>query len=451
MSDVGYEVNFDGLVGPTHNYGGLSPGNLPSMENKGSVSNPREAALQGLEKMKFMTSLGVKQAVLPPQERPHIPTLKALGFSGGTEQILSQASAMPWILNNCSSASSMWAANSATVCPSIDSVDPHVHFTPANLAYEFHRRLETETTARILKAIFANSTYFTHHSPLPSHGSFADEGAANHSRLCREYNGPGIQLFAWGKSLVETFLPKPQKYPARYTLEAAQAIVRSHQLFSKQVVFAQINPQAIDMGVFHADLCLVANKNFIFFHEHAFLNSEALIKELGDKLRQTCDIDLHAVMVPNAVIPLQDGVKTFLFNSQIITLPDGSMNMICPKECEQIPAINSLLDEMRENADNPIRHIYFVNLLQSMRNGGGPACLRLRVVLNDVELNAVNPAVFMSDTLYTALVSWVNRYYPEKLTAKELADPKLFQNNQEALDSITKILGLGSIYSFQMT
>ena len=41
------EINFDGLVGPSHNYAGLSIGNLASTRNAGQLSQPRRAALEG--------------------------------------------------------------------------------------------------------------------------------------------------------------------------------------------------------------------------------------------------------------------------------------------------------------------------------------------------------------------------------------------------------------------
>ncbi len=56
-----------------------------------------------------------------------------------------------------------------------------------------------------------------------------------------------------------------------------------------------------------------------------------------------------------------------------------------------------------------------------MANGGGPACLRLRVVLTEEERRAVNPAVMMNDTLFNALNDWVDRYYRDRLTAADLA------------------------------
>ena len=167
-----YEVNFDGIVGPTHNYSGLSYGNVASMQNIQTVSNPKEAALQGLEKMKYLADLGLKQAVLPPHERPLISTLKLLGFAGKESDILAAAEAKePLLLSACSSAAAMWTANAAAISPSADSIDRHVHFTPANLSAKFHRSIEAEFTSQVLKAVFKDPIYFRHHPCLPQ-GSF---------------------------------------------------------------------------------------------------------------------------------------------------------------------------------------------------------------------------------------------------------------------------------------
>ncbi|WP_310633547.1 N-succinylarginine dihydrolase, partial [Paraburkholderia sp.] len=137
------EANFDGLVGPTHNYAGLSFGNVASQNNEKSVANPRAAAQQGLRKMKRLADLGFAQGVLPPQERPSIRLLRELGFSGKeTEAIARAAKDAPELLAAASSASAMWTANAATVSPSADTPDQRVHFTPAHLCSTLHRASE---------------------------------------------------------------------------------------------------------------------------------------------------------------------------------------------------------------------------------------------------------------------------------------------------------------------
>src|SRR5207248_4434793 len=132
------EVNFAGLPGPTHNYSGLAEGNLASERHRSRVSNPRQAALQGLAKMKALADRGFAQAVLPPHERPDMAALRAVGFAGDDSAMLrSAAKAAPQLLAACSSAAAMWVANAATVSPSTDTADARVHFTPANLVSHF--------------------------------------------------------------------------------------------------------------------------------------------------------------------------------------------------------------------------------------------------------------------------------------------------------------------------
>ncbi|MDX5300279.1 MAG: N-succinylarginine dihydrolase, partial [Gammaproteobacteria bacterium] len=255
------EANFDGLVGPTHNYAGLSWGNVASSGNADLPANPREAARQGLMKMKALADRGFLQGVLPPQERPHIPTLRRLGFAGSEARMLAVAAADPVLLAAVSSASCMWTANAATVSPSADTRDGRVHFTPANLNAKFHRSIEHPVTGRILQRIFADARYFAHHKALPLVSQFGDEGAANHTRLCADYAAPGVELFVYGREAFNESAPRPQRFPARQTREACESIARLHGLQEARVVYAQQHPDAIDAGVFHNDVIAVGNGN----------------------------------------------------------------------------------------------------------------------------------------------------------------------------------------------
>src|SRR6266581_101455 len=217
------EINFDGLPGPTHNYSGLAIGNLASERNKSLVANPRQAALQGLAKMKTLVDRGFAQAVLPPHERPDIAALRALGFAGSEKDVLATAARQaPQLLAACSSAAAMWAANAATVSPSADTADGRVHFTPANLVAHFHRSLEAATTTRVLRAIFADERHFTVHDALPSVPQFGDEGAANHTRFAAAAGAPGVELFVYGRAGFDAGAPAPRRFPARQTREASE-------------------------------------------------------------------------------------------------------------------------------------------------------------------------------------------------------------------------------------
>jgi succinylarginine dihydrolase len=438
-----YELNIDRLVGPTHNYSGLSYGNEASIENKGIISNPRKACLQGLAKMKFIRDLGIKQAVLPPDERPYLPLLRTLGFTGTLESILDEARRrMPWIFPHITSSASMWAANSATITPSIDSISKKVQFTPANLVSTLHRFLESETTGRLLKSTFSNPIFFDHFLPLPSQVVFSDEGAANHTRFSKYAGSPGVHLFAYGQNLLVNNEKRPQKYPARQSLQASQAVAREHKIFEKQVIFAQQNPDAIDAGVFHNDVISTGHQNLFLVHEEAFVNQAALISELKKKVEAYCDTSLNVITVPKNRVSLNDAVATFLFNSQIITLPDGAFNMIAPSNCLENENVHSFLQDLVQNPDNPISEIHYINLQESMQNGGGPACLRLRVPLNQAEFDAMNKSVLLTDDLYASLVNWTKTYYRDSLTFKDLSDPLLYKEAAVALDELRKILPL---------
>jgi succinylarginine dihydrolase len=439
------EINFDGLVGPTHNYAGLSLGNLASQRSVHAVSNPREAAQQGLRKMKLLHGLGVAQGVLPPHERPAVEVLRQLGFTGRDEYVLQSARRHdPRLLVACGSASSMWAANAATVCPSADSGDGKVHFTPANLRSHFHRSIETATTAHVLKAIFSGAEHFVHHSPLPAVALFGDEGAANHTRVCTDHDGHGIQLFVYGSRASCSSASGPQRFAARQTLEASHAVARLHRLDAASVIFAQQLPSAIDAGVFHNDVILMGNQHVLIFHERAFLEQD----ELKRNLESAVDAELRLIEVAEKDITLEESVATYLFNSQLVTLPSGTMALIVPKECEGAPRVWSYLQGLVADYTE-IERIDVVDIRQSMRNGGGPACLRLRVVLRDAEMASMNRATLMNDALFNRLSSWVAKHYRDRLTEDDLADPKLLEESRTALDELTQILELGSRYAFQ--
>ncbi|TGN40507.1 N-succinylarginine dihydrolase [Marinobacter confluentis] len=446
MARHAVEANFDGLVGPTHNYAGLSWGNVASKSNVHAVSNPKEAALQGLAKMKRLADRGYVQGVLPPHERPHLPTLRALGFEGTDEQVLRAAAENhPSILAAVSSASTMWTANAATVSPSADTADHRVHFTPANLSAKFHRSIEHRVTGRALKAMFADDAYFAHHPALPSVSQFGDEGAANHTRLCNGYGDPGVELFVYGQVAFNEQAPAPKRYPARQTLEASQAIARLHGLTDRNAVFAQQNPDAIDAGVFHNDVIAVGNGNTLFYHEMAFLDEGRVLADIRSRLTGA---ELEAVRVSRDQVPLEDAVASYLFNSQLLNTPDGMM-LAVPGECREIDSVSRYLDDL-VSGPGPITSVEVFDVKQSMRNGGGPACLRLRVVLNDDELNAMHPGVLMTDALYQRLTTWVEAHYRDQLSQEDLGDPMLLEEVRKALDELSGILGLGSIYDFQL-
>jgi succinylarginine dihydrolase len=425
------EYNYDGLIGPTHNYAGLSHGNIASTRNANDIARPKQAALQGLAKMRLLMSLGIGQGVMLPHLRPHLPTLHALGFRGSPEAMIAAChQADPALLRIATSASSMWCANAATISPSADTSDSKLHITTANLVSMPHRAIEPDFTHRLMTMMFSDERYFSVKPALPGNGIFGDEGAANHGRLAMSHDVPGVELFVYGDN-------PAGRYPARQSLRASQAIARSHGV--RNAVFIQQSNIAINAGAFHNDVVSVSNGTMLFAHEDAFEHPDQCTADL----RQAFP-DINLKIVPRDQVPLQDAITSYLFNSQLVTLPDGSMALIMPSECAETTSTAAYLKNLEG-----IKHQHFIDVRESMRNGGGPACLRLRVTLSDAEAAAADQRFIMNDTKITALENWVQRSYPDEIKPEDMADIQLHRQCLSAIDELTTLLGLGSLYAFQ--
>src|SRR5947208_12616 len=439
------EINFDGLPGPTHNYSGRAEGNLASERHKSGVSNPRQAALQGLAKMKTLADRGFAQGVLPPHERPDVEALRALGFAGDDAQVLTVAArSAPQLLAACSSAAAMWVANAATVSPSADTADGRAHFTPANLVSHFHRSLEAPTTTRVLRAIFADDRHFTVHDALPSVPQFGDEGAANHTRFAAAAGAPGIELFVYGRAGFDTAAHAPRRFPARQTREASEAVARRHALAPERTLYAQQHPDAIDAGVFHNDVIAVGSGTVLFCHERAFVGQDALLRALADRV----GAGFAALVVSEREVSLERAVATYLFNSQLLPRREGGMLLVAPAECRSDAAVGALLERL-VSGTGPIGEVLTFDLKQSMQNGGGPACLRLRVALTPAERSAIRANVFLDAALADELEAWIRRHYRDRLAPDDLGDPALLDESRRALDELSTMLRLPAIYPFQ--
>ena len=435
-------MNFDGLVGPTHNYAGLSSDNVASVTHRDEVANPRAAVIEGIAKMRTLMELGVPQAILPPHERPHLPTLRRLGYAGSDAEVLRRvADESPRMLAICSSASAMWAANAATVSPSCDSEDGRVHLTPANLVSHGHRAIETATTHRILRAVFDDDRHFVVHDPLPATATFADEGAANHVRL-GPLDGPGVHLMVFGR---DGDVPEHDGANPRQTLAASRAVARLHGTATR-TVFAKQDPVAIRAGAFHNDVVCVGRADVLLCHEHTFFAQQAVLAQLERALADV-GVEFRPIVVPESRVSLHDAVRSYLFNGQLVGDRDGRLTLIVPSECREVPSIATWLTEAAEDPANPIERVVHVDVRESMRNGGGPACLRLCVPMRDDE--HPRSTVVATPERLDALEAWAVRHYRERLTPADLADPSLVRESRTALDELCVMLGVGSVYEFQ--
>jgi succinylarginine dihydrolase len=434
------EINFDGLIGPTHNYAGLSQGNLASQKHLNQTSNPKAAALQGLNKMRLIMDQGIPQGFFLPHERPHLMTLRAIGFGGTDEEVINQvAKKNPALLKNVYSASSMWSANAATFSPSIDSNDQKIHITPANLNSMFHRSIEHEFTKTQLELMFDGVAKV--HEPIKNISGYGDEGAANHLRVSAQHLMPGFQIFVYGSSAFEVH----QGIIARQAEEISQAVSTQHQLDPDRVLFLKQNEQAIHSGSFHNDIVSLANEEVFIFHQEAFADRvelERVLHQLKDHVK-----GFHPIEILSKDISLDDLVSSYLLNSQLITVKNNEMMMLLPEEVQNHGNCMKWLEEIKSSS--PIKRLEFVDIHQSMMNGGGPACLRFKAVVNSDELDKINKKFLLSPEKLINLRALVSKHYRDRINPDDLLDIKLMEESYLFLDELTQLLGIGSIYSFQ--
>jgi succinylarginine dihydrolase len=412
------EINFDGIIGPSHNYAGLSLGNLASARNAGKISQPRAAALQGIEKMRANIKLGLQQGVLLPQQRPDSRWLSALGTTA--------QDASPSLLANAMSASSMWSANAATVSPAPDTTDNRCHLTVANLLTMPHRSHEYPATLAQLQKAFADTDNFAVHGPVPP--PFGDEGAANFMRLAPTHAERGVEIFVYGKS--------GGPFPARQHVEASQAVARRHGLDSDRVFFAEQSQQAIAAGAFHNDVVAVANEHVLFCHEQAFADSASLYTFLRARLPQ-----VEIVEVSSAAVSLEDAISSYLFNAQLVTLPGSEMALILPTEARKNTRVWKFLESLIAG-NGPIRRLLPVDVRQSMANGGGPACLRLRVLADPAH---VDPRFMMDEFKLDEIAKVIAKNWPEEIDADALASARLWAGIEIARTALYEVLELAEL------
>lgn len=429
-SESAVEISFEGLVGPTHNFAGLSIGNKASQRNAKSRSSPRRAALAGLEKMERLLDLGLPQGLLLPHRRPNLSALNRLGFRGSPETMCADAwRSDPQLFATLMSASSMWAANSATVSPSMDTSDGKLHLTPANLASMPHRSFEAESAKRQFQIVFGDERHFTIHQPLPGGTFLGDEGAANHVRLALDHGSPGVELFVYNGPGGTS--------PARQSRRASESVARLHDLEPGRTAYAQQSVRAGDAGVIHNDMICVTNGPMMLVHELAFEDRAAALEEIRRKFER-----LQLVEVSDDELSLEEAVASYVFNAQLVTLPGGGgMALILPLEVRDHANAVKLVDRLLAGS-NPISKAVYVDVSESMRNGGGPACLRLRAVFTPEQLDAVDPRFLLSHPVIDKLKREITTHYRDELTPDALADPNFHKEALQALHAVYEALGV---------
>jgi succinylarginine dihydrolase len=434
------EWQFDGLVGPTHNYAGLALGNLAAQNNAGAASNPRLAALQGLEKMRFVRDLGVPQAFVPPHYRPIISELERLGFRGTIGEILQKtANYSPALVASVFSSSFMWTANAATITPSCDSKDGKLHITPANMSSHYHRAIESEFTYKLLERIFHNKQKFSVHNYFFHQDILGDEGAANHMLACLNHGLQGMHFFVYGESHKQAI--KPKKFPARQKLFASESVVRLHKINQDSCMYLQQSPEVIDAGVFHHDVIGMNTTRRMIVHEQSFTpEDQKRFREMMGSIE-----GMRYREIASRELSVANAVSTYLFNSQLLDLGDDRFALVAPSEAQDNDASRRVVQALIN--EGVLTEVHYKNLRESMRNGGGPACLRLRVVMTEDEAAAIHPGVILTDAKYNALKQWIENHYRDRLTAEDFRDPTFVDELNEAYMALEKVVDMPGLYS----
>ncbi len=436
------EVQLDRIVGPLHHFGGLGVGNLASQSHAGHVSHPAAAAIEGLDKMRLVAGLGVPQWILPPQHRPAMRLLHSLGFSGSRRQIIASAYAMaPEIFSAACSSSAMWTANAATVSAAADTSDGRVKLSIANLSSSMHRAIEASETEGELRTILASlgeDDAVDVYTALPRGVAFRDEGAANHMRLSASDNRDGVtrglNLFVYGDGA-----PAPTHYLSRQSRLASEAIARRHGLDDKHTFYLKQHPRAIDAGAFHNDVVAMSHEDLLIHHENAFWEAGDTIRRIGRCFEQLTGQPLKRVAVPESILSLDEAISSYLFNSQLLTTNDQKRVLVCPAQVRSHIAAMRLVESWQAR-DGYFDEIHFVNVQESMAGGGGPACLRLRIPMQDQSIDRSVGRQWWTESIDAKLRDIIQSHYPERLELSDLVQAEIINQAIKATGLIRDLL-----------
>lgn len=327
----------------------------------------------------------------------------------------------------------MWTANAATVTPLGDGSTGATCLTIANLDASLHRAIEPDETLEELRQTLPRS--FRIVAPIPGGAAMRDEGAANHMRLASQ-GGPAFHLFVYGDGD-----PLPTRYWPRQTLAASQAVARQHGLDAECTFFLKQHPKAIDAGAFHNDVVAMSDRDLLIHHEHAFHEPDAMLMSLEARFRQRTEGSLKRIVVDDSQLPIDEAVRTYLFNSEILTVDRAGLLervILCPAQVAANPNALRLVHQWQQ--DGVFSEVHFVDLGQSMDGGGGPACLRLRVPVREDELDSIPPYRRWSESLDRELRAAIQNTYPVRVTIDDLARSDFLEQAIHARNQVAAVL-----------
>ncbi|MEM7558560.1 MAG: N-succinylarginine dihydrolase, partial [Planctomycetota bacterium] len=163
---------------------------------------------------------------------------------------------------------------------------------------------------------------------------------------------------------------------------------------------------------------------------------------------------LCRIEVSQAELPMEEAVASYFFNSQLLSpsqlegseglddfrYEDSGMVLVCPGQCLEIDSARQLIERLIADPGNPISAVHYVTLAESMANGGGPACLRLRVSLCEEELAQVDSRFRVTPESLDKLRSVIEREYPDRLVGSDFLNADCRQQIRKATECLRSAL-----------
>ena len=423
------EYNLDSMIGPTHHFGGLSKGNLASMAHQFQMSSPKKAALEGLEKMRLAHEIGQNQLWFPPQRRPIFDAM-INGAGSDIDKVRWAFDNNPELLSQLFSSSAMWMANNATVSGSADSSDGLVHVIPANLSTLAHRRVEVAQNLILLNYAFFTKQFKVH--PPLSH-RFRDEGAANHMQFSTDGHSKSLHLFVYNRSKSgdeDKYLP----FPLRQSYEASRSLAKAMNIPETQTLICRQLATSVQKGVFHHDVVGMSHQDVLIIHELALEDQDHTLQLLQTMSQNILKKKLTIIQVSSEQLSLKEALDTYFFNSQFIKDQDGNVHLICAQQCNNHPKVSLLVDDLI--AQKVIEKVHYISLSESMMNGGGPACLRLRLPLTSKEFSNIPNCFKFSDEKYQEMVHFVHQFYPNQVRLADFIQINFLKKMNQLFDGL---------------
>jgi succinylarginine dihydrolase len=298
-----------------------------------------------------------------------------------------------------------------------------------------HRSREAPDTLKRLRGLFQEGAPVDIHPALPATPDLSDEGAANHMSFSGGPGQRGVEVFVYGREAGE---PQAAGFPARQSRLAGEVIARRHGLDSARTVHLRQARGAIDAGAFHNDVVAVSCLDTLFYHEDAFADGpEAIEATLTAAARGLFTPQFERV--DRADVPLTDAIRSYLFNSQLFWRPGSErLTLLVPAEVQETPSTARFVAGIASRG-GPIGDVVTVDVRESMRNGGGPACLRLRVPLTGAEQAGLNPGMLATAERLTALEAAITATYRDRISPEDLADPSLIEDCARAVAALEAV------------